>query len=214
MFIAIEGPDGSGKTTAINKLDNIDSPYSIYTTKEPGCQVLDACQSMREIILQSDNLEDKTELYLFLADRIEHYHNVIKNQLDKNDFVVTDRYALSTALYQFGNDFFNDEEIRNLYYRLHKFGDIKFPDLTIIFDISYNVMKDRLSDQKLDRIENKGEDYHKNLCDMYKDNRLIESEIYPNCVRIDAEQSKDELFNEMWDIIKKKRIENEADFKI
>lgn len=101
LFIVLEGPDGSGKTTQAHLLaERLSSNgYPSIATEEPGGT--ETGRYIREIILNpSISVSPKTELFLFLADRAEHVQRVIKPALDKGKNVVCSRYIYSTLVYQ------------------------------------------------------------------------------------------------------------------
>ena len=107
-FIAIEGIDGSGKTTQINQLskwinstDLIPENNQLIITREPGGTQLG--KSIRSLLL--DTSRDKspdsiTELLLYAADRAQHVNEIIRPALHKGDWVISDRFCGSTLAYQ------------------------------------------------------------------------------------------------------------------
>lgn len=103
-FIVVEGCDGSGKTTLIKKLKEYYKKIKkdkIIFLKEPGSTKLGEC--IRDMILKNKDLEDisvQTQLYLFMAARIELIEKVIKPKLKEGYTVICDRFALSTWVYQ------------------------------------------------------------------------------------------------------------------
>ena len=81
MLIFFEGIDGVGKSTQIELLKSVYRNYLI--TKEPGGTLLG--EKLREILLESNLKISKTaELFLFLADRAEHFEKVLKFSDKKN----------------------------------------------------------------------------------------------------------------------------------
>ena len=108
-FIVFEGPNGSGKSTLMSKVvENLQSntSYNIISTCEPGGNVENnqdnTRMSIRELLLDNKSkISDKTELMLFLADRAQHYNEVIKPNLNKkNTLIISDRFWESTLVYQ------------------------------------------------------------------------------------------------------------------
>ncbi len=101
MFITVEGIEGSGKSTLIaglaGKLQECGLPCLV--TREPGGCGLGA--DLRRILLESARrLDDRAELFLFLADRAQHVAEVIRPALSRGEWVICDRYADSTVAYQ------------------------------------------------------------------------------------------------------------------
>ncbi len=160
-FIVIEGIDGCGKTTQINEISRwlpssglLKENSKLVTTREPGGSLLG--KKLRNLILDN-NTNNKpsslAELLLYSADRAEHVSKVISPALDKQDWVLSDRFADSTLAYQgYGRDI-NLEIIRNIESIVCQ-GE--HPDLTIFLEIS---AKDSILRRKSfvpDRIESEG----------------------------------------------------------
>jgi dTMP kinase len=150
MYILFEGIDTCGKSTQIALLAQ-KYPH-IITTHEPGGTNFG--MKAREILL-SDSLSSKrAELLLFLADRAEHYEEVIAPNQDK--VIISDRGFLSGIGYALANGDFDFEEL----VRLNKFalkGD--FPDKIILFLTNMQTLKERTSAKELDGIELRGLEY-------------------------------------------------------
>ena len=197
-FFSFEGIDGCGKTTQIglfskylhkNKIDNI-------IVREPGNTNLS--ESIREILLNKQNIiSPNTETLLFLAARSQLVNEVIIPQLNKNNFVLCDRYLDSTAAYQgFGHNL-NLDLIDNM----NKFAiNDLFPSLTIIFDIDPKIAKERTEKHDLDRMESMGLNYFNKVRLGY----IELSRLYPERCKVINCNSKDinsihaevlELFN-------------------
>ncbi|MDR1521983.1 MAG: dTMP kinase [Streptococcaceae bacterium] len=103
IFITIEGPEGSGKTSLIKGLLPLLKEYfniSIMSTREPGGTFL--AEKIRHIIfdLQSEKMDAKTESLLFAASRREHLVKKIFPALKKGRFVIADRFVDSSLAYQ------------------------------------------------------------------------------------------------------------------
>ena len=167
-FIVIEGIDGSGKTTQINKLSKwlietnlIPQNNQLVVTREPGGTKLG--QSIRSLLL--DNSIEKspdsiTELLLYAADRAQHVNEIIRPSLNKGDWVISDRFCGSTLAYQgYG---------RKLDIKLIK--DLETiatqgisPDITFLLDIPVEESIKRRISRSDDRIEKEGTDFLKNV---------------------------------------------------
>lgn len=105
LFISIEGPDGSGKTTQINLLrdflvDNKLFEFDILFTREPGGTQIG--EKIRDIILDNSHTEmdDLTEAMLYAAARAQHVEEVIKPALKQGKLVICDRFVDSSIAYQ------------------------------------------------------------------------------------------------------------------
>jgi dTMP kinase len=100
-FIVFEGSDGSGKSTQAKLLHRRLSSdgYDSVLTEEPGGTVVG--REIRNLLLNPQfKLSPKAELFLFLADRAEHLHKVVRPDLKAGKVVVCSRYFYSTLVYQ------------------------------------------------------------------------------------------------------------------
>lgn len=105
LFISIEGPDGSGKTTQINLLRDFLCHHSIFSfeilfTREPGGTKIG--EKIRDIILDNSHIEmdDLTEAMLYAAARAQHVQEIIKPALEEGKLVICDRFVDSSIAYQ------------------------------------------------------------------------------------------------------------------
>lgn len=134
MFITLEGPEGSGKSSQIPALAEFlrEQGYQVYTTREPGGTTIG--DQIRAVLhdLENTSMHPRTEILLFLAARAQHVEEVIRPLLEKGTIVICDRYADSTLAYQ-GYGHGVDLDI------LKKLLDFStgglYPDLTILLDI-------------------------------------------------------------------------------
>lgn len=99
VFIVLEGPEGSGKSTQAKILhDNLrEIGLASVLTKEPGGTPEGI--KIREHVLRGDLLPE-AELDLFIRDREIHVREFIKPRLEQGAWVITDRFSLSTVAYQ------------------------------------------------------------------------------------------------------------------
>ena len=102
LFITIEGPDGSGKSTQIEKLRVYleKKGYKAILTREPGGTEIS--EKIRNIILDKNNKEmnNMTEALLYAASRAQHVAEVIKPALEMGETVICDRFIDSSIAYQ------------------------------------------------------------------------------------------------------------------
>lgn len=150
MYVLFEGIDTCGKTTQIEliaqKLDNV------IITKEPGGTEFG--KHARAILLQDSLTSKRAELLLFLADRAEHYAQIIKPNQDK--LIISDRGFLSGIGYALANGDFDFEHL----VELNKFAlEEHFPDLVILFITNIETLTKRMGDKILDGIELRGLEY-------------------------------------------------------
>jgi dTMP kinase len=101
-FITFEGGDGTGKSTQIKLLESylVAQGKTCIITREPGGTSLG--QLLRQILLEagSRSISSPTELFLYLADRAQHVHEVIVPAIAQGKIVLSDRHTDSTVAYQ------------------------------------------------------------------------------------------------------------------
>jgi dTMP kinase len=135
LFITLEGPDGSGKSTQITYLaESLRARgYSVVVTREPGGT--DISDQVREVIMKMKNtaMHPRTEILLFQASRAQHVEELIRPHLQRGDIVLCDRFADSTIAYQ-GYGHGTDLVVLNQIVDFAT-GGLK-PDLTILLDIA------------------------------------------------------------------------------
>jgi dTMP kinase len=130
-FITFEGIEGAGKTTLAHHLaDWLQAQgMSVRLTREPGGSALGA--HLRPILL-NEPLDAWTELFLFLADRRQHTLQLILPALEQGAWVLCDRYADSTLVYQGYGRGLDIALIRRL--NAIATSDLT-PDLTVLIDL-------------------------------------------------------------------------------
>jgi dTMP kinase len=151
MYILFEGVDTSGKTTQIELLKK-EYPDAIFT-KEPGGTKVGL--ELRSLLLDKGLKSFVAEMYLFLADRAEHYKEVIKPNRDK--LIVSDRGFVSGIAYALTN---HPELDINFLLDLNRFaleGDL--PDIVFLFKTNKELILSRMSKKSEDAIETRGLEY-------------------------------------------------------
>ena len=164
-FITLEGIEGSGKSTNLSFIKQIldDNQINYIVTREPGGGPLGP--SLREILLDKSTVISPTvEMLLMMADRKDHVDNVIKPNLKKGNWVISDRYLDSTIAYQGGGRELDVNLITFLSTELH----LPTPDLTLLFDLPVHEALERAKERsELDRFESEPEDFHNRIRDSY-----------------------------------------------
>ena len=164
-FITLEGIEGSGKSTNLSFIKQIldDNQINYIVTREPGGGPLGP--NLREILLDKSTVISPTvEMLLMMADRKDHVDNVIKPNLKKGNWVISDRYLDSTIAYQGGGRQLDVNLITFLSTDL----DLPTPDLTLLFDLPVNEALERAKERsELDRFESEPEDFHNRIRDSY-----------------------------------------------
>jgi len=150
MVILFEGIDTCGKSTQIELLAK--KHPELITTFEPGAT--DFGKQAREILLADTIHSKRAELLLFLADRAEHYEEIIKPNSDKT--IISDRGFLSGIGYALANGDFDFEELL----KLNLFAlEENLPEKIILFLTKMETLQQRTSEKSLDGIELRGLEY-------------------------------------------------------
>lgn len=138
MFITLEGPEGSGKTSHIPSLVEFlrKSGYRIFATREPGGTAIG--EQIRAVIHDLKNVEmnPRTETLLYQAARAQIIEEVIRPHLQLGEIVLSDRYADSTIAYQGYGHQQNIDQLKSLI--TYATGGLA-PDLTFLLDLEVEI---------------------------------------------------------------------------
>ena len=138
MFITLEGPEGSGKTSHIPYLVEFlrEKGYTIFPTREPGGTSIG--EQIRDVLhsLKNTEMHPRTETLLYQAARAQFVEQVIRPRLAVGEIVLSDRYADSTLAYQGYGHQQDLEQVRNLI--KYATGGLT-PDLTVLLDVDVEV---------------------------------------------------------------------------
>ena len=200
MFITLEGPEGSGKTTAVEaavkKLEEMG--YQIVRTREPGGTPI--AEQIRNVILDKNNtaMDGRTEALLYAASRRQHLVEKVWPALKEGKIVICDRYLDSSLAYQGGARGLGVDEILNV----NLFAtENTWPDLTLLFDIKPEVGLARISansNREVNRLDLEKIDFHNKVRQSFLDLAKRFPERY---VIIDASQSREEVAKATMDAI-------------
>ncbi|AKP66958.1 dTMP kinase [Companilactobacillus ginsenosidimutans] len=196
IFISFEGPDGAGKTTALNsllpKLKAL-TTQEIVVSREPGGSPI--AEKIRDIILDvnEEGMDDRTEALLYAAARRQHLIDVILPTLNAGKIMLSDRFVDSSIAYQGGGREIGEKEVASI----NDFAiDGHLPDLTIYFDISPEVGLSRIRkdhQEAMDRLEKASLDFHERVHDSYL--KLVKAN--PERIQtIDANQAPDKVVSD------------------
>ena len=166
FFFTFEGLDGSGKTTQLRLLESVlrGRGFNVLTTREPGGTLLG--KRLREVLLDDDlTPAPLAELLLFAADRAQHVETIIRPALEKNQIVISDRYADATAAYQGAGRGFSDKIIRQTIELAT--GNLK-PDLTLFFDLPVEESLKRTTNRNnQNRLDKEAIEFHEKVREAY-----------------------------------------------
>lgn len=192
MFITLEGPEGSGKTTAVEAAVNklIEMGYEIVRTREPGGTPIS--EEIRNVILDKNNtaMDPRTEALLYAASRRQHLVEKVWPALKEGKIVICDRYLDSSLAYQGGARGLGIEEVLNI----NLFAtENTWPDLTLLFDITPEEGLKRIasnSNREVNRLDLEKLEFHHKVRDSF----LLLAKRYPDrFVIIDASKSREEV---------------------
>jgi dTMP kinase len=195
MFITLEGPDGSGKTSQLPALKKFleDAGYTVLVTREPGGTPVG--DQIREILMNLNNVSiiPRTEILLFLAARAQHVEEIIRPALAEGKIVLCDRFGDSTLAYQ---GFGHKTDLDTLKTLLNfSTGGLK-PDLTLLVDVpvSVGMERKRINSTEWNRLDAYALAFHKRVRQGYF--ALVEAEP-ERWVIIDATADKETVQKSM-----------------
>jgi dTMP kinase len=138
MFITLEGPEGSGKTSHIPHLVQHlrENGHTVFPTREPGGTSIG--EQIREVLhnLKNAEMNPRTETLLYQAARAQFVEQILRPHLTAGELVLSDRYADSTIAYQGYGHQQNLEQVRSLVQ--YATGGL-MPDLTILLDLDVDL---------------------------------------------------------------------------
>ena len=195
-FITFEGPEGSGKTTVLNQINKLLSEnFNIISTREPGG--VPTGEEIRNILLEGENIDIRTEALLFAASRREHLVEKVIPALKNNKVVLCDRYIDSSLAYQGYARGIGIEEVK----KINEFAiNGLYPDLTIYLDIDAEVGRERIlkNQRSQNRLDKETLNFHQKVIDGYK--TLIKTN--PERFKVvDATQNIESVVSDTYEII-------------
>jgi dTMP kinase len=195
MFITLEGPEGSGKTSQIPALADFlrSVGYDVLVTREPGGTAVG--DQIREVLmnLQNVSMVPRTEILLFLAARAQHVEDVIRPALANGKIVLCDRFGDSTLAYQ---GYGHNTDLDTLRALLDfSTGGLK-PNLTLLLDIPVEAGFERKIENRSEwnRLDAYAKAFHERVRNGYL--ALVDEEP-ERWVVIDATQGKDQVQEDM-----------------
>jgi dTMP kinase len=200
-FITFEGGEGTGKSTQVaalvKRLGTLG--VGVVATREPGGSP--GAEAIRYVLLSgaAKPLGAYAEAILFAAARDDHVSQTIRPALDRGKWVICDRFADSTRVYQ---GVLSNVDAR-LISRLEKLtvGDAR-PDLTIVLDVPAEIGLERAARRRGngagDRFESEALDFHKKLREAYLELAAREPD---RCAVIDASPAAETVADAIWAVV-------------
>ena len=198
MFITLEGPEGSGKTSHIPHLvDYLRAKhYTVFPTREPGGTSIG--EQIREVIhdLRNQEMHPRTETLLYQAARAQIVEQVIQPRLAKGEVVISDRYYDSTIAYQGYGHRQDLEQVRTLV--KYATGGLN-PDLTVLLDVDVEEgLRRKKEDNEWNRLDAYTVEFHKRVHAGYLEMVRAEPDRW---VVVDAGQAWESVQKELRQVI-------------
>lgn len=195
LFLVVDGPDGAGKTTLVQRLvaRMQDAGIDALAVRQPGGTPL-AELARTGALDPRYEASPLAELFLMLAARADQIAKVIRPALDAGRVVVSDRYDLATHAYQIeGRGLPRDAVVE----ANELATDGLKPDLTIVLDVpAEEGLRRQAHDGKApDRIEREGREWHERIAEVFR------RASGPGVAHLDATGSPDHVAQAAWDIV-------------
>ena len=203
-LIALEGIDGSGKSTIAERLvlKMRETETKAILSREPGGTAIG--EQIREILLRQDSssMLPTTEMLLFAAARAQHVGEVIKPALAKGLIVVTDRFADSSLAYQWGA---RGLERRMVDLALELATNGLEPDLKILLDLPVETaLRRRMANSnEVNRLDRESIEFHTRVRDAY--HSLVAADPSRWCV-VDADRAAEDVSADVWRAVVSHRL--------
>ncbi|UXS36744.1 dTMP kinase [Staphylococcus delphini] len=166
LFITIEGPEGSGKTTVVQAVsEQLAQHYDVMTTREPGG--VQTAETIRQILLDGETMDAWTEALLFAAARREHLVAKVLPALAQGKLVICDRFIDSSLAYQGYARQIGVKEVQTI----NDFAiEGRYPDLTIYLDIPAEVGRARIESNRRaqNRLDKESVAFHERVVEGYQ----------------------------------------------
>jgi dTMP kinase len=203
-FITLEGGEGAGKSTqaSLLALRLASLGIGVHLTREPGGSP--GAEIIRHVLLSgaAKPLGPEAEAMLFAAARDDHIQQTILPALGAGKWVICDRFADSTRVYQ-GVVGAVDPRFIHALERV-SVGDLH-PDLTLVLDVPVAVSMKRATGRrrgaKPDRFEAENTEFHEKLRQAYLELAAAETE---RCVIVDAAAPKKTVANQVWQAVRER----------
>lgn len=203
LFITVEGPEGSGKTTVAKKIVQklTEDGFSVLYTREPGG--VEIAEKIRDIILDvnNTNLDARSEALLYAASRRQHLIEKVLPALQKGMIVICDRFIDSSLAYQGYARGIGIDEV----YKINQFAiDQHWPDLTILLDIDPKIGLERIMKERqneINRLDLEGLSFHQKVHEGYQ---IIKEKYASRFSIVDGNKNPDQVFLAVYNLIKEK----------
>lgn len=202
MFITIEGPEGSGKSSVTKKVAEMleKDGEQIVMTREPGGTPI--AEQIRNVILDKANtkMDPMTEALLYAASRRQHLVEKVWPLSKEGKIVISDRFIDSSLAYQGGARGLGIDRIYdlNMTYATEGYS----PDLTLLFDLEPEVGLARIAanaSREVNRLDLEKIEFHRQVRQTFLD---LAKRFPDRFVVIDASKSFDEVVADTYKVVK------------
>lgn len=203
LFITFEGGEGSGKTTALKKINQmlLDRGYQTVLTREPGGTPIS--EQIREVVLNKANtdMDSRTEALLYAASRRQHLVQKIWPALREGKIVLCDRFLDSSLAYQGVARGLGIDEVLHV----NEYAtEGQYPDLTFFFDLDPEEGLKRIaanSGREVNRLDLEKLSFHEKVRSAFLD---LSQKFKDRYVVIDASKSPEEVADAVFAAIQEK----------
>ena len=203
MFVTIEGPEGSGKSSVTKEVVKLleQDGETVVLTREPGGTPI--AEEIRNVILDKKNtaMDSMTEALLYAASRRQHLVEKVWPLSKEGKIVISDRFLDSSLAYQGGARGLGIDKILDLnMYATDGF----FPDLTLLFDLDPRIGLQRIAANKgreVNRLDLEKIDFHDNVRKTFLE---LANRFSDRFVVLDASKPFDEVVQDAYRAVKDK----------
>lgn len=202
MFITIEGPEGSGKSSVTKKVAEmlVKDGEQVVMTREPGGTPI--AEQIRNVILDKANtkMDSMTEALLYAASRRQHLVEKVWPLSKEGKIVISDRFIDSSLAYQGGARGLGIDRILDL--NMTYATDGYSPDLTLLFDLEPEIGLTRIAanaTREVNRLDLEKIEFHKQVRQTFLD---LAKRFPERFVVIDASKSFDEVVANTYKVVK------------
>lgn len=198
-FFTFEGGEGSGKTTAIERIAEYleDRGYEVVVTREPGGS--EVAEEIRSMILKERDtkMDPMTEAILFVAARNEHLMKTVVPALEAGKIVLMDRYIDSSLTYQGVGRFLGIDRVWQLNAPI---VERYMPVKTFLLDVDPRIGLDRIAinNREMNHLDRESLSFHE---DIRKGYHALAERFSNRITIIDASRSESEVFMQIEAII-------------
>jgi dTMP kinase len=194
-FITLEGGEGAGKSTqAVRLAERLRTAgHDVVITREPGGSPVG--ERIRQVILDAETMLPVTELFLFAAQRAEHLSETILPALVAGRWVISDRFADSTRVYQ--GDLGGVDG--NLIREVERLSVTRNPDLTLVLDLPADIGQARAAARGQ---SNRFDEQSLTKQDIVRQGFLEIARAEPQrCAVVDATRDADAVAEDIWRVV-------------